>query len=82
MTIAEYLIGLVEDPERLSAFRADPEGELAKSGLSAKQQELILSGDAQRIQHVVEYESDVAGKIIVCAIVCDPTPPPPPPDAA
>lgn len=78
MTVADYLIALAEDPERLRAFRADPAGELAKSGLTRKQQELILSGDAQRIQHVVEYESDVAGRIIVCAIVC--VPPPPPPD--
>jgi hypothetical protein len=76
MTIAEYLIGLVDDPERLSAFRADPAGELSRSGLNGKQQELILSGDAQRIQHVVEYESDVAGRVIVCAIVCTPERPP------
>lgn len=81
MTIAEFLISLAEEPERLRAFRADPEGELSKSGLSKKQQELILSGDAQRIQHVVEYESDVTGRIIVCAIVCLPEPPPPPEDS-
>jgi len=78
-TIADFLVALAQDPDRLAAFQADPEGELAKSGLTETQGHVILSGDASRIQHVVEYELGHAARVIVCAIVCRPRPQLPPP---
>lgn len=71
--IAEYLVKLSKNPKRLSAFQKDPEGTLKRSSLTAKQREVILSGDAERIQHVIEFESDVTGMLIVC-IHFTPTP--------
>jgi hypothetical protein len=66
VTIAEYLVRLSKEPKRLAAFQKDPAGALKRSSLTQKQRDVILSGDAQRIQHVIEFESDTTGVMIVC----------------
>ena len=63
-TILDWLIDLVQDPDRLAQLlngsRAEAETLLKEEGrLTNKQIEVVLSRDPLKIQHVIEYESDL-----------------------
>lgn len=47
-SIGEFLIELGEDPDRLAAYKQDPRGVLAESGLSEEHQQALLSGEVRR----------------------------------
>jgi hypothetical protein len=55
-SVSEFLIRLGEDPDLLARYYEDKRGVLAESGLSEEQQELIVSGDVQRIQAELQQE--------------------------
>jgi hypothetical protein len=48
--LADFLDRLARDPDLLAAFRADKAGTMTEYGVSAEQQEAILSGDPDRIR--------------------------------
>jgi hypothetical protein len=54
--IGEWLIELVEDPELMKGFRADPDKALQDSGLSDDQQRVLRSGDQRAIREAVRGE--------------------------
>lgn len=59
--IADFLIGLARDPERLAAWRdGDEEGRRSildtDTDLSPGQKKIVLSGDLARIQNALDYE--------------------------
>lgn len=54
--LTEFLGRLAQDPELLEAFRADKTGTMNEQGVSAEHQEVLLSGDADRIHAAVGRE--------------------------
>lgn len=55
--MADFLIAVTEDPQRRKAFRDDPAGELAKSGLTGEQQQLLKSGDIKAIRQAIKKDT-------------------------
>jgi hypothetical protein len=58
-TLLDFVLSLVDDPGRRQRFTEDPRALMAEAGLTQKQQEVLLSRDVLRIQHAIEYETDV-----------------------
>lgn len=44
-----FMVRLASDPERLSAFIADPERAMNEAGLSDEERQLVRSGDQNRL---------------------------------
>jgi hypothetical protein len=54
--IGQFLVRLVEHPETLASYRDDPQGTMEAEGLSAEEQEIVLSGDLKRLREALEAE--------------------------
>ena len=78
-TLADYLIGLAEDPKALAGFRRNPKATVRKADLTKEQRAVLTSGDALRIQHAIEYElgGKLPGNAMIGVILCGPAPPTP-----
>jgi hypothetical protein len=59
ITILDWVIQLVKNPDRLAAFFDTPEEMLEDEDLTPKQKEVLLSRDCRRLQHVIDYESNL-----------------------
>jgi hypothetical protein len=62
--ITDYLIKLGEDKDALAAHNDDPQGHMAEHGLSDEEQEIVISGDHERIldhvrEHAPENEEEI-----------------------
>jgi hypothetical protein len=53
-SLTQFLVRLVREPELLDAFRADSTGTMNEVGLAAEDQEILLSGDADRINGAID----------------------------
>lgn len=62
--IGEFLLEL-GDKKKLAAYRADPKGVLADSGLTKAQQRIILSNDLKKIRDAIRDEYRKANVIVV-----------------
>lgn len=67
--IADYLQKVSKDSEKVKAFRRDPATALADSDLSAEQQEILASGDTNRIREEIEKESPGRGDVMYETVV-------------
>ena len=57
MTILQWVLDVVRDPERYGGFKADPETMIRTAEeLTENQKNVLLSRDPERIRHVIEYE--------------------------
>lgn len=56
MNVTDFLIELAENPKSAAEFKANPSQVMENSGLSAEDQELLLSGDTQAIRHAIDEE--------------------------
>jgi hypothetical protein len=54
LSLTQFLVRLTREPELLASFRADATGTMNEVGLSAEHQEILLSGDASRINAAVD----------------------------
>jgi hypothetical protein len=60
MTILEWLINVVVDEDRRAALHADPQALIQTDpDLTDAQRKVLLSHDAERIRHVIEYEQNI-----------------------
>src|SRR5487761_599587 len=62
--IAQYLIDLASDPEKLEAFKANPDVALDTTGLSASDKEVVKSGDSGKIGAALS-DGTVMGETVV-----------------
>jgi len=60
-SLLDFLMGMADHPDQVSAFKNDPQTVLAASGLSTEHQQLILDGDLRKVQQAVAGASDVQG---------------------
>lgn len=63
--IADFLIAVTEDPNRRKAFRDDPDGELARSGLTTDEQQLLKSGDIKGIRQAIKKDSGEKAVVVM-----------------
>lgn len=59
--LANFLLEVSKDPERLAAIRADPDGRLAEAGLSQDQIDTLKSNDPERIRAALTPVGETAG---------------------
>ena len=62
--ITDFLVAVSEDPERLKAFKKNPDKELDKAGLTPEQRSLLKRGDVAEIREAVKREAG-PGAIVV-----------------
>ena len=51
--LSDFLIDLATDPDRMSRFAADPEGELDRAGLTADERAAVLTRDSSRLRRAL-----------------------------
>jgi len=51
--LVTFLLDVARDPDKLAAFQANPEDELAHAGLTQQEQDAILSKDSDRIRDAI-----------------------------
>jgi hypothetical protein len=54
--IGEFLLELNTDTRKLKRYLDDPDGALARSGLTEKQQKIVKSGNLRRIRDEIRKE--------------------------
>jgi hypothetical protein len=54
--IGEFLLELNTDTRKLKRYLDDPDGVLARSGLTEKQQKIVKSGNLRRIRDEIRKE--------------------------
>ena len=52
-TLKDFLVDLACDPDRLARFVADPEGEIERAGLDARDRAAILSRDSRAVHRAI-----------------------------
>jgi hypothetical protein len=84
-SLLDFLMGIADHPDQVSAFRNDPRTVLAASGLSSGDQQLILDGDLRKVQEAVAGTADIQGYggggflMGIVEVVTHPRPEPPRP---
>lgn len=59
MTLREFLSALATDADQLAAFQANPDKAMQDAGLSSEEQELVKSGNQERVyRYFQELEPD------------------------
>ncbi len=54
--LTDFLLELVQNPEKAEAFRKDPNKVMAEAGLSEEDQKLLRSGDPQAIRAAIDKD--------------------------
>jgi hypothetical protein len=62
--IGEFLLELNTDTRKLKRYLDDPDGVLARSGLTEKQQKIVKSGNLRRIRDEIRKEYGSAEYIL------------------
>jgi hypothetical protein len=65
--LKDFLTKLSDDLELLDRYRTNPKETLASSGLSASDQELLLSGDVAGIKKALNF--GVEGPMVIIIII-------------
>ena len=63
--ITDFLIAVSEDPQRLKAFKKDPDQELAKSSLSTDEKALVKRGNPSELRAAVKQEAGPGAVVLV-----------------
>ncbi|HVM48786.1 MAG TPA: hypothetical protein VMU04_12215 [Candidatus Acidoferrum sp.] len=63
--LQKFLVNLVEKPHTLRRLKADPEGFIAKSGLSPAHKKILLGGNAGKIKDLV---AGAGGKALIAMV--------------
>jgi hypothetical protein len=63
--LQKFLVNLVEKPHTLKQLKADPEGFIAKSGLSPAHKKILLGKDTKKIKNLI---AGAGGKAVIAMI--------------
>ncbi|TAE33867.1 MAG: hypothetical protein EAZ92_00330 [Candidatus Kapaibacterium sp.] len=72
MTLKEFLTAISTDAEQLAAFQADPDKAMQAVGLTPQEQELMKSGDEQRVREYLQEKGEVPVSLMVSFLVSPP----------
>lgn len=68
-SLYDFLAGTSEDPDKLEAYRNDPETAMSDANLTDEHKEALRSGDRGRVEQALNDEGLSEGKPFFCALL-------------
>jgi len=78
MALREFLLSLMNDPQRLADLKEDPEKVLGQADLTAEEKDAIRSGDNRKVQKLLGQELGAPITHVVLMVSPSPGPRPTP----
>jgi hypothetical protein len=68
-TLANYLISLSEDPNKLQSLKQDPDAALNEAGLNEEEKAIVMSSDPAKIRAAITGSDIIAESNVTVVVV-------------